>query len=1085
MLQFIFGKAASGKTYTVIEKIKTLSRKGEKCLLIVPEQFTFESERLILKTLGDSAALSTQVLSFTRLCDEVGRNIGGISAKILNDCDKVVFMKRALNQAKAELKLWTRYTESVSFSKTLLQAIDELKINAVFPEELRKIAEATDKPALKLKLLDLSLIYETFNTVIGERFLDPADSLTRLYHSLGNYSFFEGKTVFLDAFKGFTGQQYKIIERILEQAENVYVSLTDNPENKNEFNVFTNIRKSAEHIERIAKNRSIEVLEPIILNESRYKAEGLKRLEAFISGNTDVTVCNDGSVNLCRAMAPVDEAEFTARTIRRLVRTENLRYRDFVIIARDSSQYADLVASACKRNNVSLFYDKRIPLCSFPLSVAGESAINALDFSSENILHFHKTGLGTLDTDEISILENYVFLWNIKGALWLKEWDMNPDGLVSNDITEDQIRRLTEINSLRKRAIAPLLNFKESFKGNAKQMASALIKLFQQCNAEQKLREMSEKFGKEDKNFEVDALKQSVTEYMKILDSIVTCFGEQRVGKEEFAETLSLAVGLADIGVIPQALDQVTFGSADRIRPSRPKVAFILGANQGIFPNQMQNSGIFNGNERKTLIESGINIADNSVYSSVDEEFLVYCNLCCPSERLYVSYFEQTVGGEKAEPSTFVSSILNNSDLKLISEPEKRLSPQNAPETENSAFGEFCRRLRSDLSSAVAVKSAVKSNSAAQKMEFAHSLLEEAEKQLTPDTAKELFGSNINMSASRFDNFNRCRFSFFCRYGLNAQKLQPADFDVMQRGTIVHFVLERIVAEHKDTVSSLTENDLDILTEKYIDEYLNSIIGFKTVIDARTEFLISRIARSLKEVVHHIAKELKQSDFKPVACELKIGDNNSLSFLFDGGEIRLRGSIDRVDKYGGYIRIIDYKTGSKAFKLPDVLFGLNLQMLIYLYAVTRGSGLEDSFATGILYQPSKRNTTDNNLAMNGLLQSNTELYSAMDKGGQGEFVPMLSFNKDGSLSKRSASYIEKEGFTAIFDYIERLMRKTGNTIAAGNIAISPLDGRESPACKYCDFKGVCGIEEKEVPRVPDFKNDEVLEKMKEAEINGI
>lgn len=65
------------------------------------------------------------------------------------------------------------------------------------------------------------------------------------------------------------------------------------------------------------------------------------------------------------------------------------------------------------------------------------------------------------------------------------------------------------------------------------------------------------------------------------------------------------------------------------------------------------------------------------------------------------------------------------------------------------------------------------------------------------------------------------------------------------------------------------------------------------------------------------------------------------------------------------------------------------------------------------------------------------------------------------------------------------MRDTGNTIVSGNIAVDPIDGRESPACKYCDFVSVCGIENESVRRVPDFKNDEVFEKMKEVQENGV
>ena len=611
-------------------------------------------------------------------------------------------------------------------------------------------------------------------------------------------------------------------------------------------------------------------------------------------------------------------------------------------------------------------------------------------------------------------------------------------------------------------------------------MAVALIALFDECDATEKLSLIGEAFL-DDNNIPMhDALRRSYEEYMKILDSLVVCFGNKNIEKSDFSQALHLAVSLAEIGVIPQTLDEVTFGSADRIRPSRPKVAFILGGVQGVFPKIVSNNGVFNLNERKYLIESGINVSDYSIYSAIDEEYLVYCNLCCASEKLYISYYNQNIAGEKCEPATFVNTLKNSMEYDILREPAPVLCEFCLPETENAAFSEFCRRITDDGKGAASIKDALSETSQKKRIDFLENCFGSAPKSISLDTALKLFGKNIKMSASRFDNFNRCRFSYFCRYGLKAQKLRAADFNAMQRGTLVHFVLERLITEHGDDLQSLTDVELGRLTDEYIGLYLDGITGLKTVMNAKTEFLISRISRSLKDVVRHVAAELKQSDFKPIACELKIGRDNPLSFPYDSGKIMLAGSIDRVDEYNGYIRVIDYKTGSKNFKLPDILFGLNMQMLIYLYAVTRAKGLDDSAAAGILYQPVKRNLNEDNLAMNGLLCADEKLYHAMDKGASGEFVPKLSLNKNGSLSQRGSTYVNKESFTEIFDHIERIMRKTGNAIASGDIAVSPIDGRESPACEYCDYKAVCGIENSEIDRVPDCKTAEVFEKIREG-----
>ncbi|MBR7132818.1 MAG: PD-(D/E)XK nuclease family protein [Clostridia bacterium] len=1089
MLQFIFGKPASGKTYTIINKIKQVIGQDKECVLIVPEQFTFESERALLQALGDKAALKATVLSFSRLYDEILRNVGGLCGTVLSSSDKIIFMKRALREIKSELTLWSKYADSVSFAKIMLDTVGEFKINAVTPEKIRDAAAFTENTTLKTKLSDIALIYETFDILTGEKFIDPADNLTILYRKLADFDFFKGKTVFFDCFRGFTGQQYKIIERIMAQSEDVYIALTNDVENSREYNVYTNIRISAERISKIARKYNIDIDAPLILGESRYTHKELNVLEGLLSGKNITENISAEHITICSAVTAYDEAEFTARTIRRLVRTKGYRYRDFIIIARDAEKYKEAVFASCERNSVSCFYDSRIPLSAFPLAVAVEAAISAKSISTENILRFHKSGLGTLETDEISQLENYALLWNIDGELWLKEWDMNPKGFASADDNTAELSQETEqINNLRKRAISPLLAFRDSFKGNAADMVRAIIALIDACAMSDKLSAISESFKYDNNIMSYDAFIQAYDEYIKILDSLVTCFGGQSLKTEEFSEALILAVSNCDIGVIPQMLDEVTFGSADRIRPSRPKIAFVLGANQGVFPCSAVNNGLLNTSERKGLIEYGIDIADNSVYSAIDEDFLVYCSLCCATDEIYVSYSNQSFSGEKKEPSAFVDLICKKIECNRVYEPNAFFSIDNAPETAQAAYSEYCRRRQNSADEILSLREAIIADGSGKRLEYIENIFYNPQKTVSPATARKLYGKNIKMSASKLDTFNRCHFSYFCRYGLGVRKIEPAQLNVMQRGTVVHFVLEKLITEHGDGISRLSLEALDLFTENAVNLYLDAIPGYRSIENPKFKFSISRLLRSLKEVVRHIAAELSQSDFKPVACELKIGKNGdipAIEFNFDDGTLLLEGSIDRVDKYNGYIRIIDYKTGSKSFKLPDILFGLNMQMLLYLYAVIRGSGLQDSFGAGILYQPSKRDINNNGMAMNGLLQGDKALVDAMDKAGQGEFVPKLAFNKDGSISKRSASYISAEKFTEIFDYIEKTMKKTGKLISNGDISVSPIDGRESPACKYCDFYCVCGIEGREVPRVPDINNEEVFEKIKEGDNNGI
>ncbi len=1080
MLQFIFGLPFSGKTETILKKAEELSLQNKKSVIIVPEQASFETEKSVYKSLGDYLSLNVEVLSFSRLYDEVCRSVGGSAAQPLNNSDKIIFMSKALKQISPDLKLWGKYTFSLSFAQKMLDTMGEFKIHGITPSEIRAAADQIDSISLKDKLIDLSLVYETYDSLTKERFIDPADKLTKLYNKLEDFHYFTDKTVFIDGFSGFTGQQYKVIDRIISQSRDVYFAFTNDVDSNREYDIFSNIRLSVSKIEKIAASHAVRSLAPIILKESRYESDSIFAVERLISENA-VEKTSDGDVTICRAKTLFDEAEFAARTIRCLIRTENMRYRDFAIIVRDSEKYAGAVEYACRKNKVECFFDKKISLISFPISVAVISAIKALDFSTENILEFHKSGIGMLSVEEISLLENYTYLWNINGGAWKREWDMDVRGFVTDEPDEDSVKKLKEINRIRVKAITPISDFKAAFKNDAKQMSKAIVSLLEDCSIDDALKNFCAKFEGEEL-FSSDALRQSYDSFMSVLDSLVTCYGEASLSNKEFYDSLYLSLSMEEIGIIPQTLDQVIFGQADRIRPSNPKVVFILGANQGEFPKIAPNNSIFAIKERKTLISLGLEISDNEIQTSIDENYLVYCNVSAPKKKLYVSYSTQTLKGESLSQSSFVNTLIDNLKPTIVYEPSDDLSYDNYPETKESAFSEYCRCFNKP-SSAITLKTALDLYEGPRMTERVNSALSGHKGNITPKNAQRLYGNKIYMSASKFDTFNRCKFSYFCKYGLRLKRLDPADFNVLQRGTIVHYVLEKIISTYKETIKDMPKQQLDELCDKYINEYLDSVSGFRSVQTARHSFLISKISRSLKETIAHISDEFAQSDFVPTHCELKIGGSDGIpvKFDFEGGEMILNGSIDRVDKYNGYVRIVDYKTGSKSFKLPDILFGLNLQMLIYLYAVIRGNELSDEKAVGICYMPSKRDLNNDGLAMNGLLKADIELVKAMEKENKGEYIPKLSLNKDGSVSKTSSSYISGAEFSQIFDHIEKIMSKTGTSISCGDISIDPTDGRESAACSYCDFKNVCAIENKMAFKVPNLKNQEVFEILSKEE----
>ena len=1075
MLKFILGRASSGKSYHIVRKIAECVRAGETPVLIVPEQFSFESEKRVLFSLGDSDAQKVKVLSFSRLCDEVENIVGGRGVGELTDSDKIIIMSNALHSTRDKLKYFGRYVNSTGFAKMMLNTVGEFEQNTVSVADIYEAAESIEDSVFKRKLYDTALIFAEYNEQISEKFLGFEDKLTRLYSILGDYKYFEGKTVFIDSFSGFTGQQYRIIDRILTGAKDLFVSFTDNPQDVGNLNIFANIKKAQAKICAIAQKHGVKRADDVLLESGKYVSDSMAAIEEYMCrGNTQHTV--DGEVSVCCGESEYDEAQFVARNIRRIVRTTGAKYNEFAVIARNAADYEQVISTAFNKNNIPCFTDKRLPLYSLPPAALLTAAIEcANSITTEKILHFHKCGAEFLSGEELSELENYAYIWNIDKELWQKNWDMDPGGLEGKKMTEDELKEFFDhINELRIRAIAPINEFSHAFKGSSQNMALAAVRLLE--SAKGYFLNISEDYKLKNSALS-DGMAAAYSKVMKILDSIVNCLPEN-ASRREFADAFKTCAGIESIGVIPQMIDEVLFGSADRIQPARPSYVFILGANQGVLPRAPQANGIFAVSEIGKLINLGIDIPDCSVYSAIDEELLVYNCVCCADKGVFISYNKRS-----GEPSRFVKRLTERLCLKTEREPGK-LTDINLPETAEGAFSRFCRTDK-DGSDYATLKSALDGED-----EYKARLRSVCDNYKRPffnipaELSKKLVGKRIGLSPSKFDTYSKCPFMYFCKYVLSVKSDEPVSFTSLQTGTFIHYVLQKFIEETGDRVADIGKDEIHAVIEKHVNAYLDSFKGYRELETPHLKFMVAGMTDTLKYLGERLVKEFAQADFKPQKCELKIGYEGDIPSplipVDDEVSVTVSGSVDRVDRYKGYIRIIDYKTGSLEFKLPDLLVGQNMQMLIYLYAVCSDKTFGGEPA-GVFYMHAAMPDEDTAKArrMNGFMPEDDELIFAMDKSNAGEYIPLSS----PKARKRGTT---EEDFYDIFDFVQLKLKQTGRDIAAGRFLAEPVDGRDKGACEYCEFASICRIEDEKIKRVEKLSDPEVIDEIKrQVSENGI
>lgn len=1081
MLKFILGRACSGKTFKTIDYASADSQKG-MVVVIIPEQFSFETERAILKK-EDAVAENIGVLSFSKLFDEVveGAGLGHISC--VTDFEKNILTKKALELSADNLKVFSKFVSYSDFPQKIQEAIQDLKFAGADSKIMASVAMEIGGTC-GAKLQDIATINSVYEALISERFIDPADRLSRLYDILCSYDYFKGKSVYFDSFSGFTGQQYKVIEKIIDQADNVTFAFCTSDKDNLDIGLFYNVNSAIAKINSMASRIGIAKPEYEIIDKSFYSNPAMVALEGQIS-KTEKTEKSSGMgyVNVIECNSPREEAAAAANVIGSLVADCGYRYRDFLLVARNADDYANYVSKQCELNNIPCFMDKSVQLTETPLYIYIKTLVElASSLSSENILKLIKLDLNGIDREDISELEDYIYMWDISASDWKDVWTMSVKGLTTDEDGERDILRLKAINATREEINQIVGGFKKNFKGDARVRATAIFRHLGENKIDEALIGLCRYFDEQGDFAYSNLLKQSWDTMLNVLDSVVRVLGDEELTHERFADALDVAASAAKISNTPQMLDEITFGSADRIRPSKPKISIILGANQGIFPQISSKNSVLSSGDKDKLLQHGISLDDGIIKGAVEENYLVYSMLCCPVDRVYVLYSRRSTKCEELEPSTFVSEILSYFDDLDKKEYAPTSFGEFAPRTAAAAFYDI-----GELDSKKFEEVRLSLSDNAQYSDRLNVLLRAGEPQdftVSGDTSRALFGSEIRMSATKFDTYHKCSLSYFLKNGLGAKTLKKADLNVLQRGTIAHFVLETIVKRHKKALSEMSAARISAEVDSIIDEYFRMVNGSQLLMTARFSYLLGRISASIKQIVMHIAEEFGQTEFEPTFCELSIGADGDIPQLVvnldNNSSVVLEGKIDRVDVFNNNVRVVDYKTGRMTFELSDTLMGLNMQMMLYLYAFIKNGGdlVPNPQPAGILYMPAKTSSSVKSLRMNGLISNEEEIRSAMEKDNAGVFVP--------KYSDKSQDYVDKQLFEQIFDKIEDLIKEMGKNIHEGKFAADPTDGISINACAYCDFKSVCRSADNPHKKAVKYTRDEIKELLKKGgEENGV
>ena len=1099
MLTFITGCAGSGKTKYIYDTVKRLYDSGNNnMVLFVPEQSSLETEKDLLDILGDSGQYAVEPLSFERFCNRLDTLYKYEKKQRISDTGRCVMMSAALRECKDKLEIFSGRADDFGFAKLLIDLYEQIKTFGRSSEELYSASDKFEH-ILSAKLHDIGLIFAQYESMLGGEYFDPSDRLTRAISALDEYPYFSGKTVFFDSFKGFTSQQMKLVEKIIASADDVYFAFCCDEERNDVCSPFTNIKSLITQFKSIARSYSKSISPIVRLGEP--KRPFSPEIE-FIEKNLytdDKCVYDDEceNIRIIPARDIYDEADLVAKEIHRLIRTQGYRFRDFAVVARSIDDYLPALEAAFERRNITYYADKRRTVVLSGVFRFARYALKAANsLSTDDIIGLLKTGLCGLEYDKISDLENYTDIWQIDKG-WSHDWSGNPEGAFAFD--DRSTAKLRAVNETRKAISIPLYAFSKvlSDSETAGEKCAALFDFAEKMNIGKNLYKLSAAM-EQNGNIELAADERRCYDmFIGVLDQIYMSVGDAKVNNAEFESLFDTAASACDFGSIPQKLDEVRIGSADRIRPKSPKITFIMGTNFGVFPKAPGQNPFFTKPDLDALESIGCGISGDGISESVDERYLVYTLLCSACDKLYVSYSENDLGGQALESSEIVKMLITFFGEKCF------VSSKNQIENECDARRSLYRTDSSDYS---AVMQFVNNGGLISKFIKP----QENDCRLSRSTAERCFGDKIMLSASKIDVYHQCRFRYLCQYVLKLKPLKKAEIDVMERGTIVHYVLEKTVIKYADDPKSALELSEDRLIAE-IHELVNECVeGYsKGRQFTKTEiYSQNKLEKMLALLVRRIFTELSNTKFKVMQTELAIGDIGDKedhvpaieADIGNGRRIVVVGVIDRADVFksekGDFVRIIDYKTGTKTLELSDVVNGCNIQMLLYMSALIRymrTSG-KSAFPAGVYYLPAKseyvsaeknsdsktQKQLDDKLRCVGMTADNEEVIDALDETEDKRFAP-IKYKK--GVPDPEKSFNEHQ-FELIAGKIDEIIKNMGNGLFFSDFIADPvcLDKNRKTVCDYCDYRSVCGRQPDEALKtVRRKKNSEILSELEKGE----
>ena len=1139
-LRFYFGPSGSGKSHRIYEEImqRAAQEPGRNFLIIVPDQFTMQTQKDLVMRSDRGGILNIDVLSFGRLSHRILEEVGTKEMPVLDDTGKSLVLQKIAADLKEQLPAMGSLLHKQGYIHEVKSAISEFMQYGISTQDMDKlIASAEKRGALAMKLRDLKTLYRGFQDYIRDHFITTEETLDVLRRSLVKSKILPDSVVVFDGFTGFTPIQNRLIQELMRVCEETIVTVTIGEEEDpyqmdGEQKLFHLSKKTVADLVKLAAEAEVTRGEDVFVKggPNRFtEAPALCYLEQnLFRYQYEPYTEKQCEIRMFEALSPREEVHQTALYIRKLIREEGLTYRDIAVVIGDLEGYASYVETEFGQLEIPCFLDRTRGIVLNPMIEYIKSALQLYirDFSYDTVFHFLRSGMADISREEIDELENYVIRTGARGyRTYSRLFTRRTEEMQQRSGQEDTERAeetMERLNRIRQQFADTVEILHMAPRAKAGEYVDHLYDFLEQNQVQQKLLNYQQQFEQEGDLAKAREYAQIYRLVMDLLDQIYELLGEEEISLQEFADILEAGFGEITVGTIPQNVDRIVVGDMERTRLKQVKVLFFLGVNDGNIPKNASKGGIISDMDREFLIESGTEMAPSPRQQMYIQRLYLYLNMTKPSERLYLSYAKVNSDGKGIRPSYLIDTVRKLFPQLAVEYPQNRSRLEQiegrqegarylAEELREYADGTLREEERQDF---YLMYRAYEADPEGRDRLTAAAFRRYKESGLSRIVARALYGRQLENSVSRLETYAACACRHFLQYGLSLQEREEFGFEVSDMGNVYHAVLENFagkLAESGRTWWDFDENFATQAIKEAVEGYAATYGETVLYSSARNEYAITRMSRILTRTVLTLQQHLKQGSFQPDDYELSFRfaeDLDSIHVdLSEEEKMHLQGRIDRIDVSEDaehvYVKVIDYKSGNKKFDLAALYYGLQLQLVVYMNAAmeleSRKHPDKEIVPAALLYYYIDDPTIETpveltqeqineeiltKLRMNGVVNSDPAVVERLDRFLQdkSKVIPVEK-KKDGSFSARSG-ILSREELHVVSAYVDTKIRQIGREILDGKIAANPYEKGNEEACTYCAYKKVCGFDGSipgyEKRQLEDLDKQTLMQRMQET-----